>query len=179
MHEAGIAAAVAAEIMGRGLDPAHVRLVVSGGHGDDAAFDSALRTHLAGVAPHLALDCLAIEHAPGTRICGRCAAPFEAALAADPCPVCGGPGIAVPQPERVELAWTRSDEGGAGEAVEAGVTLEEARHAHGVQRRGPVRGGPAVEEPDGGRPDDAWLSTPGEPSKEPVTMRRPIAPERP
>lgn len=152
MHEAGIAAAVAAEIRARGLDPARVRLVVSGGHGDEAAFDAALRTHLAGIAPDLVLDGLAIEHVPVTRICGRCAAPFQAALAADPCPVCGGPGVAVPQPERVELEWASSDDGGPGEAGEAGVTLAEAGHAHGVQRRDHVRGSRSMKSRTEGAP---------------------------
>ena len=121
MHEAGIAVAVAAEMTGRGLDPARVRLVVSGGHGDETSFDAALRTHLQAAAPGAGLEVIEIVHAPVPRICSACTTPFEAPLAADPCPVCGGPGIALPTPESVELEWL--DDG-----AEASAEVREAPH---------------------------------------------------
>lgn len=109
MHEAGIATAVLAEIRARGIDPGAARLVVSGGHGDADAFDAALRAHLAAAAPDLDVARIAIEHAAVSRLCAHCATPFEAPLASDPCPACGGPGIAVPVPERVELEWVSGE----------------------------------------------------------------------
>ena len=121
MHEAGIAVAVAAEITGRGLDPARVRLVISGGHGDETSFDAALRLHLAAAAPRAGLESIAIVHAPVPRICASCTTPFQAPLAVDPCPACGGPGIALPTPESVELEWL--DDG-----TEASAEVREAPH---------------------------------------------------
>lgn len=106
MHEGRIAAAVAAEIGERGLDGAELRLIVSGGHGDAVAFDDALRLHLAAALPHLDVSAIAIVHRPAARLCGGCAGAYIARRPADRCPVCGGEGIAVPTPERVDLEWT-------------------------------------------------------------------------
>lgn len=106
MHEAGIAVAVAAEIRERGLDPAAVRLHVTGGHGDLVAFDAALRAHLEAAAPGRGLGDVRIEHVPSARLCARCSFAFEAIGEGAPCPACGGPGIAVPQPESIELEWS-------------------------------------------------------------------------
>lgn len=105
MHEAGIAVAVAAEIRDRGLDPSTVRLVVAGGHGDRAAFDAALRAHLEAAAPGLGLAAVMIDHAPVPRLCARCATQYRAADADSSCSACGGPGIALSEPESVELEW--------------------------------------------------------------------------
>lgn len=170
MHEAGIAQAIAAEIRERALDPAAIRIVVSGGHGDEESFDAALRTHLEAAAPELGLGRLAIVHAAVARICTRCATPFEASLAADPCPACGGPGIAVPVPERVELEWL--DESG-GEGPSSGPARAEVReephdgrHEHEIAEHPRARdadtrdadprdaGGPAHDGPHRPPPDD-------------------------
>lgn len=164
MHEAGIAVAIAAEIRTRRLDPRRVRLVVSGGHGDEVAFDAALRAHLGGVAPDLGLDTMPIEHAPVPRICARCALPFEAPLAADPCPACGGPGVGVPRPERVELEWIT--ELADGEGAPAGdttgaVAVREAPHGPHEHGDGTVAAGPSDDVPDGGPSDDRRPSTLG------------------
>lgn len=109
MHEAGIAVAVAAEIRDRGLDPSRVSLLVSGGHGDAHSFDAALRAHLVAAAPSLGLGAVCIVHAPVPRLCAHCASEFRAASAEEPCPTCGGPGIALAEPESIELAWDEPD----------------------------------------------------------------------
>ncbi len=129
MHEAGIAAAVAAEVRERGLDPDRLRLVVSGGHGDEVAFDAALRAHLEAAAPGLRLERVAIVHAPVPRLCASCATAFEAPLSTDPCPACGGPGLAIPRPETVEL---ESTDGEAERMLLEEAPHDESEHAHGV-----------------------------------------------
>lgn len=103
MHEAGIAAAIAGELRERGLDARSVVLRVSDGHGDPAAFDAALRMHLAAIEPGLDVLALVIEHVPTARLCASCTGSFQAVGPDDPCPACGGPGIAVPLPERVDM----------------------------------------------------------------------------
>jgi Zn finger protein HypA/HybF involved in hydrogenase expression len=108
MHEAGIAVAVAAEIRERALDPARVRLLVSGGHGNLADFDAALRAHLETAAPGARLAEVRIVHLPAPHVCAHCAGAFEAVAAAPAgptCPACGGPGMRLPQAESIELAW--------------------------------------------------------------------------
>jgi hypothetical protein len=105
VHEAGIATAVAAEIRERGLDPSRVRLLVTGGHGDLAAFDAALVAHLEAAAPGAGLGRVRIVHLATSRLCARCAAPFKAIDEAVSCPACGGPGIAPGHAESIELAW--------------------------------------------------------------------------
>jgi len=145
MHEAGIAVAVAAEIRERALDPSAVRLHVTGGHGDLGAFDAALRAHLEAAAPGQGLGDVRIEHLPSARLCGRCAFAFEAIGEGAACPACGGPGIAIPQPESIELEW-------ADRASEVGAGRTHARHAHpGHDAEGP-------DDPSG---RDSRLSTPG------------------
>lgn len=111
MHEAGIAVAVAAELLDRGLDASRVRLMVSGGHGDMAAFDAALRAQLEAAAPGLGLSAVTIAHAPGPRLCAHCATQYRAAALDAPCTACGGPGIALSGTESVELAWDESETG--------------------------------------------------------------------
>lgn len=162
MHEAGIAQAIAAEIRERRLDPAAVRVVVFGGHGDEESFDAALRMHLEASAPGLGLGSLAILHAPVARICTRCASPFEAPFAADPCPACGGPGIALPVPESVELEWagdradvTDEHTDGADEHADGHHDLADERGPLPRDQDGPVRppaddGRPSVADDGGG-----------------------------
>ena len=111
MHEAGIAVAVAAEIRDRGLDPSRVRLVVAGGHGDQAAFDDALRAHLEVAAPALGLSRVTIAHAPVPRLCAHCATRYRAAAFDASCTACGGPGIVLSEPVFVELEWDEREAG--------------------------------------------------------------------
>ncbi len=114
MHEAGIAVTIAAEIRDRGLDPSRVRLLVSGGHGDARSFDAALLAHLAAAAPTLGLGAVQIVHTPVPRLCAHCAASFRARTAEEPCPTCGGPGIALSERESIELEWGDPDHSAAG-----------------------------------------------------------------
>jgi hypothetical protein len=110
MHEAGIAVAVAAEIRDRSLDPARVRLLVRGGHGDLADFDAALRSHLEAADPGAGLGAVAIEHLATPRFCARCARAFHAVEEDAECPTCGGPGVGGHVAESIELAWDEVQE---------------------------------------------------------------------
>ena len=105
MHEGRIAEALAVEIRDRGLDGPGIRLLVSGGLGDATAFDASLRLHLAAALPHVDVASIAIVHRPAARLCSGCAGAFVAARHTDHCPACGGEGVAVPTPERIELEW--------------------------------------------------------------------------
>lgn len=108
MHEAGLAAAVAQALRHEGLvgsDGPRIRLLVSGGHGEPEAFDAALRLHLSASVPELELDRVVIVHGPVTRLCADCTATYRSVDPSAPCPVCGGPGIAMPAAERVEIEW--------------------------------------------------------------------------
>jgi Zn finger protein HypA/HybF involved in hydrogenase expression len=105
MHEGRIAQAVAAEIRERGLDGRGVRLVVSGGHGDATAFEAALRLHLAAALPQVDVAAISIVHRPAVRLCGGCGGAFVAPRPTDDCPACGGEGVAIPTPERIDLEW--------------------------------------------------------------------------
>ncbi|HSO29177.1 MAG TPA: hypothetical protein VLS28_04695 [Candidatus Sulfomarinibacteraceae bacterium] len=97
--------AIAAEIRERGLDPARVRILVSGGHGDPVSFDVALRAHLEGAAPGLELGGVRIVRAAMRLVCAHCAALFPAIESNSACQWCGGPGIPRSEPESVELEW--------------------------------------------------------------------------
>lgn len=119
MHEARLAHAVAAEIRGRGLRAAGLRLVVSGGHGDEMAFDAAMRLHLAATLPDLDAAAIAIVHRPVARLCGGCGGVFVAPRPADPCPACGGDGVVIPTPERIEVE--PGSTGGVGAAAATGL----------------------------------------------------------
>ena len=108
MHEAALAHAVASRLRQEGIlagDHPPIRIVVSGGHGDAASFDAALRLHLAIAAPELLPDQLDIIHRPRRYLCGRCGSPFPALDDDSGCPSCGGPGILPRQPEQVEIEW--------------------------------------------------------------------------
>ena len=105
MHEAGIAVAVAAEIRDRGLDAAHVRVLVHGGHGDPADFEAAFRAQLQLAGPTLGLDRLTIVRLPTDRACIHCAGSFSAVDPDALCPACGGPGLAADVHEAIELEW--------------------------------------------------------------------------
>ena len=105
MHEAGIARVVADEIRDRALPGDHVRLLVTGGHGDPDDFDAALRFHLEVVLSGYDTGTIEIVHRPTQRMCSSCAVPFEGVRALDPCPTCGSPGMAVPGPEQIDLEF--------------------------------------------------------------------------
>lgn len=112
MHEAGLAAAVAAALRREGiaaLAGARVRLLVSGGHAEPADFDESFRFHLAAAAPDLEMTEVEIVHLPVERVCVGCGVPFEAVSADAPCPRCGGSGLPLPTPERLEIELVRPD----------------------------------------------------------------------
>jgi len=167
MHEAGIATAVAAEIRERGLDPARVKILVSGGHGDPVSFDAALRAHLEGAAPGLGLGGVCIVRAPTRLVCAHCAALFPASEPDTACQWCGGPGIPRSEPESVELEWDEpaplvpvmdwSDHGDR--PGRAAVRELDAPHDHPVPAQGHGHRH-APEGPDRPDPHDWRLSTP-------------------
>jgi Zn finger protein HypA/HybF involved in hydrogenase expression len=117
MHEAGLAAAVAAEIRERRLDARLVRLLVHGGHGATAAFDAALRIHLALLLPEADVDSMTIVHLPTPRLCVQCTGLFEAIEADAPCPRCHGASMSVAMPEWIDLEWEGAAVGDATAAV--------------------------------------------------------------
>ena len=103
MHEAALAAAVAAAIHARGLAGRPVRLIVSGGHSDVEAFDAALRLHLAASYPELDTDAMTIVHQAEDRTCFTCGRPFPAVGSIADCPHCGGVGFLRPRPEEIDI----------------------------------------------------------------------------
>ena len=107
MHEARVAQSIVGEILERGLQSFSLRIVVSGGHGDRAAFDRALRTQLGAALPNLDVDHIEILHRPAAQLCGGCGGAFIAEHGTR-CPMCGGEGVPVPVPERVVLEWGES-----------------------------------------------------------------------
>jgi Zn finger protein HypA/HybF involved in hydrogenase expression len=100
-----VAIAVADEIRVRGLDPARVRVLVSGGHGDPEAFEAAFRSHLVAAGPSLGLDAVTIVRVPATYLCAICAGVFRTAEPDPACPGCGGPGLSAAHAESVEIEW--------------------------------------------------------------------------
>jgi hypothetical protein len=110
MHEAGIAARVAEALRGAGVEDSirPVRLTVSGGHGDPASFDAALRLHLTAQLPGLRAP-IEISHAAEPTICTACLRPFLRA-GADVCPACGGDGLPIARPETVEIEVEGKDQ---------------------------------------------------------------------
>jgi hypothetical protein len=104
MHEARVAQSIVGEILDRGLQSYSLRVVVSGGHGDRAAFDEALRVQLAAALPTLDVGGVEIVHRPAAQLCGGCGGAFIAEHGTR-CPMCGGEGVAVPVPEHVILEW--------------------------------------------------------------------------
>jgi Zn finger protein HypA/HybF involved in hydrogenase expression len=112
MHEAGLAAAVADALRREGVeavDGAHIRLLVSGGHSEPADFDDSFRFHLATRAPEYDAAAIEIVHLPVDRLCVGCGEPFAAVASDEPCPRCGGSGLPVPTPEKVEIELVRPD----------------------------------------------------------------------
>jgi Zn finger protein HypA/HybF involved in hydrogenase expression len=107
MHEAGLAASVADAMRAHALDRdgPPVRLVVHGGHTTNEAFDAALRLHLLLCLPELDPARLAIIHAPREVTCASCGRSFTAISGEEACASCGGPGIAGPSVESIELEW--------------------------------------------------------------------------
>ncbi|MGD9933216.1 MAG: hydrogenase/urease maturation nickel metallochaperone HypA [Dehalococcoidia bacterium] len=96
MHEAGLAAAIAATVAEQGLAGRQLRLLVSGGHhARPEEFDAALLAHLGGAG--MALD-LQIVHMPMELACSVCAAGYTADTGDVECPGCGG----APLPAREE-----------------------------------------------------------------------------
>lgn len=101
MHEQGIAASVIGTLLARDVRDARVRLHVSGGRTDSAAFDAALRAHLEA-DPRLTLE-LEIVHAPADFVCAWCAAPFVTSTQDTECPGCGGPPLPAAADEQLEI----------------------------------------------------------------------------
>lgn len=108
MHEAGLASSVADAMRRNGLDQEGppVRLIVRGGHTEEAAFDASLRLHLQLRLPELDPSRLTIVHAPRPASCIACGGSFMADTTETPCPTCGAPGLMQPGPESIELEWT-------------------------------------------------------------------------
>jgi Zn finger protein HypA/HybF involved in hydrogenase expression len=105
MHEAALASALTEQISARGLNGRAVRVLVSGGHSDADAFDDALRMHMAAIDPTLDLSVISIDHLPEERPCLSCGVSFAAVGMVATCPHCGGSGLAVARPERIELEF--------------------------------------------------------------------------
>jgi Zn finger protein HypA/HybF involved in hydrogenase expression len=103
MHEAGIAARVVEALRSAGAEDSirPVRLVVSGGHGEHASFDAALRLHLSAQLPALRAP-IEITHAAEPTICTACLRPYLRA-GDGPCPACGGEGLPISRPETIEV----------------------------------------------------------------------------
>lgn len=91
MHEAAIARAIAATLRDRALTERAVRIVVTGGHTEPAAFDAALLEQLGRARPQLDLDRIEVVHRPGELRCIDCGVTFPDTL--DACPTCRGPGL--------------------------------------------------------------------------------------
>jgi Zn finger protein HypA/HybF involved in hydrogenase expression len=106
MHEAALAHAVAVrltELAARGERTSGVTVHVRGSHGEPRHVRDSLAAHLeAFLGPQVASG-LRIVSDPTPRLCVGCADLFEAIESDVPCPACGGPGIAVPTPETIEL----------------------------------------------------------------------------
>lgn len=102
MHEAGIARAIADTLRAEGLLGVPVRVLVTGGHDEPAAFDASLLFHLELAAPDVDLALLRIVHLPSGRWCPSCGERSEAAGEAD-CPACGSATMASQPDERIEI----------------------------------------------------------------------------
>lgn len=94
MHEAGLAARIAAEVRGRdAIDGAVVRVSVRGGHHEPAPVEHALRLHLLAALPGLDAGRLQVVFEPSTRVCSCCSSTFLAPAGNANCPTCGGPAL--------------------------------------------------------------------------------------
>lgn len=113
MHEAGLAVAVADALRREGVEAVagrRVRVVVSGGHTEPDDFDGSFRLHLAAAAPEFDAAAFEIVHLPVDRVCVGCGGGFASIVTEDPCPRCGGSGLPIPSPERVEIEILRPDD---------------------------------------------------------------------
>jgi len=108
MHEAALAARVADAVRSLEGEGGRLRLLVASDHRDQAAFDVALRLHLAAklgsVGGSEGLD-IEIVHVPRQRLCAACASGFRDADPDALCPRCGGPSLPSGSADRIELEW--------------------------------------------------------------------------
>lgn len=102
MHEAGIARGIAETLREEGLLGVPVRVLVTGGHDEPAAFDASLLFHLGLAAPENDLALIRIVHLPSERWCSGCGLRFEAVGEVD-CPSCGAATMGTHIDERVEI----------------------------------------------------------------------------
>ncbi len=102
VHEARPAAAVAA--FARGLPRATrvIRVRVTGGDHEPAAFDAALRLNIAAAAPELA-GRVVVDHVVAERLCVACGGLVATVSVGDSCPSCGEFGYLLPAAERIEI----------------------------------------------------------------------------
>lgn len=108
MHEAALAALVADAIRSVEGEGRRLRLLVASGHRDRAAFDVALRLHLAaelGSFGRREVPDIEIVHVPRERLCAACASVFRDADPDAACPGCGGPSLPSGSADRIELEW--------------------------------------------------------------------------
>ncbi len=105
MHEAGLARGVANALRERGLLLEQVRLLVRGGLHEPAAFEAALREHLAREFPAEAeaARTIRITREPFGHLCVSCGAKFDAAEVHARCPRCDGDTISAVQNEQIEI----------------------------------------------------------------------------
>jgi Zn finger protein HypA/HybF involved in hydrogenase expression len=103
MHEAGIAASIAAALREYGSSWRQGRILVRGGHPDSAAFDQALWLHLQAEGAPSELKRLTIVHLPVDLRCSRCNAAYVASDQTASCPTCGGAPLPASFDEMVEL----------------------------------------------------------------------------
>lgn len=108
MHEAGLARAIAEEIIRLDCPADELRLEVTGGHGHPDDFDAALRLHLQAALPGRDVARIRIEHEPVEQVCVACVTPFMAVAPEAACPACGGPGLSAPTPERIVVVRDRA-----------------------------------------------------------------------
>ncbi len=102
MHEAGIARAIAETLRTEGWLGVPVRVLVTGGHDEPAAFDASLLLHLELAAPEVDLALVSVVHLPSGRWCPSCGHRFEAVGEVD-CPVCGSATMGSQMDERIEI----------------------------------------------------------------------------
>jgi hypothetical protein len=167
VHEAGIARAIAETLRAEGLLDVPVRVLVTGGHDDPAAFDASLLFHFELAAPDVDLALVRIVHLPSDCWCPTCGHRFEAVGEVD-CPACGGPTMGSRLDEHIEIERADgpgpSDPGdGDGRPSAAGGPTAHASsvepiavppHEHGPSSEHASAGDRAVPDPAQERPDD-------------------------
>lgn len=102
MHEQGIAASVIEAVLRNGLARMPLRLLVTGGRSDPAAFDAALLSHLEA-DPRWAVARVEIVHQAVDTVCSGCARIVKGGAAGDACASCGAPPLPVSFAERIEV----------------------------------------------------------------------------